>query len=118
MIKNYLQTTKQIQESSHGGTGPVQLYEIWQNADFKSNIDFVDRVVIPPGSTVGFHQHGNNEEMYIVLEGSGVMMIEEQEVGVRKGDMILNPPGGRHGLINNSDAAIDILVLQVSMDNV
>ncbi len=34
---------------------------------------------------------------------------------VGKGDMILNPPGGRHGLVNNSDEDIDILVVQIGV---
>jgi mannose-6-phosphate isomerase-like protein (cupin superfamily) len=116
MIKNYLTADRQLQKSSHEGTGSVELYEIWENSDFKSNIDFFDRVVVPPGSTIGFHKHGENEEMYIVLEGKGLMKIEDDEVAVGKGDMILNPAGGRHGLINNSCENIDILVIQMSIN--
>jgi len=115
MIKNYLTTAKQLQEKSHGGTGNVDLYEIWDGSDFKSDIDFCDRVVIPPGSTIGYHRHGNNEEMYVVLEGEGLMTLDGKEVVVRKGDMILNPPGGEHGLVNNSSSDIDLLVIQVSI---
>lgn len=116
MIKNYLKTRLQRQPSSHGGSGPVALYEIWEKADFKSNIDFVDRVIVPPGSDIGFHQHGNNEEMYVLLEGNGLMKMENEEIEVEKGDMILNPAGGRHGLSNHSTENIDLLVIQVSID--
>jgi mannose-6-phosphate isomerase-like protein (cupin superfamily) len=117
MIKNYLTAVKQRQESSHGGTGAVDLYEIWGKSDFRSDVDFIDRVVVPPDSTIGFHKHGENEEMYIVLEDSGLMKMEDDEVTVGKGDMILNPAGGRHGLANNSSENIDILVIQISLDD-
>ena len=93
------------------------MYEIWEKANFESNIDFCDRVVVPPGSSVGYHQHGGNEEMYIVLEGEGLMTIEGEEVIVVEGDMILNPAGGRHGLSNNSVNNIDLLVIQVGMND-
>ena len=116
MIKNYFTAEKQFQDCSHGGTGAVDLYEIWGNSDFKSGIDFIDRVVVPPGSTIGFHKHGENEEMYIVLEGEGLMKIEGDEVTVKKGDMILNAAGGSHGLVNNSNQNIDILVIQISIN--
>lgn len=115
MIKNFLTTNKQIQESSHDGKGPVNLFEIWSKSDFSSKIDFIDRVVVPPGSTIGFHKHGENEEMYVVLEGQGLMNIEGEEIAVNKGDMILNPVGGSHGLVNNSKENTDILVIQVSV---
>ncbi len=117
MIKNYLSTTKQLQEGSHGGVGNVELYEIWSHADFKSNIDFIDRVVVPPNSTIGHHQHGDNEEMYVILEGEGTMTIEDETVVVRKGDMILNPKRGKHGLKNSSKSNINILVIQIGVEN-
>ena len=79
MIRNFLKTEKQHQQNSHGGDGPVELFEIWQKADFKSNVDFIDRVVVPPGSNIGFHRHGNNEEMYVVLKGTGLMKMENEE---------------------------------------
>ena len=116
MIKNYLTAKQQLQEKSHDGTGVVALYEIWEKADFQSNIDFCDRVVVLPESTIGYHQHGSNEEMYIVLEGEGLMTIEGKNVIVKKGDMILNPARGKHGLVNNSKKNIDLLVIQIAIN--
>jgi len=115
MIKNFIDTKKQILEGSHDGTGKYELYEIWNKTDFKSNIDFMDKVVIPPNSTVGYHQHGNNEEMYIVLDGEGEMNINGEIRTIKKGDMILNKPNGEHGLVNNSNSDIELLVIQVSL---
>ena len=115
MIKNYYTAEKQLQQASHGGKGPVDLYEIWGGENFESSIDFLDRVVVPPNSSIGYHRHGNNEEMYILLEGEGLMTTDGKEVVVRKGDMILNPAGGHHGLLNNSTENIDLLVIQVGI---
>jgi len=115
VIKNFIDTKAQSREGSHEGIGPYDLHEIWSASDFKSNIDFIDRVVIPPNSTVGYHKHGNNEEMYIVLEGSGEMTLNGKKTSIKKGDMILNQPEGEHGLINHSSGNIDLLVIQVSL---
>ncbi len=115
MIKNFLRTPKQVQETSHSGQGAVDLYEIWGRSDFKSNVEFIDRVVVPPHSTIGYHRHGNNEEMYIVLDGQGTMTMGSKSVTVEKGDMILNPAYGEHGLVNDSDSPIDLLVIQVGL---
>lgn len=115
MIRNFLHAQKQVQDGSHDGRGAVDLYEIWGRADFESNVDFVDRVVIPPKSTIGYHKHGNNEEMYIVLSGEGTMTINGEPVTVKSGDMILNRAFGEHGLVNSSDANIDLLVIQVGI---
>jgi len=115
IIRNFLDAPKQRQESSHEGQGPVELYEIWAGTDFKSDVDFLDRVVVPPKSTIGYHRHGNNEEIYILLEGCGTMTLEDRKVAVKKGDMILNPAYGAHGLVNDSDSDIDLLVMQIGL---
>ncbi len=115
MIKNYISTPKQTREGSHDGIGPYDLFEIWGRSDFQSGVDFIDRMTIPPGSTVGYHKHGNNEEMYVVLEGQGTMTINNSAHAIKKGDMALNPPGGEHGLVNDSNADIELLVIQLSL---
>ena len=78
-------------------------------------MDFIDRLVVPPRSTVGRHRHGNNEEIYIVLAGQGTMTLEGTPVVVKTGDMILNPAFGEHGLVNDSDSNIDLLIIQIGL---
>jgi len=114
MIKNFLNTQAQSLKNSHNGEGPYKLFEIWNKSDFNSNVDFIDRIIIPPKSTIGKHEHGNNEEIYIILEGQATMIIDGKSQPVKKGDMILNTAFSEHGLINNSNTDIDILVIQVS----
>ncbi len=116
MIRNFFDTKKQCKNSSHDGKGAVELYEIWAKSDFISNCDFIDKLVIPPNSTIGYHKHENNEEMYIILEGSGTMTIDNQKFKVKKGDMIKNPPYGEHGLVNDSNSNIELLVMQFSIE--
>lgn len=116
LIRNFLDAPKDRREGSHGGLGPYELFEIWGRTDFSSNVDFMDRMLVPPGSSVGLHKHGNNEEMYIVLDGQATMTVEGRPVAVKKGDMILNPTFGEHGLVNDSEADIDLLVIQIGMD--
>lgn len=115
MIRNFLETKKGIQTSAHDGEGEVELYEIWGRSDFLSNCDFIDRQIIPPNSTVGYHKHGNNEEMYILLEGSGVMTVNGETFKVKKGDMIKNEPYSEHGLVNDSSGNIDLLIIQINI---
>jgi len=66
--------------------------------------------------TVGPHRHGNNEEMYIVLSGGGTMTIEGEVQQIKAGDMILNAAFAEHGLVSDTDAPLDLLVIQVGMD--
>ena len=115
MIKNFLTCEKEVSKNSHGGEGAVDLYKVWDRDDFVGNWDFACRVVMPSKSSMGVHKHGQNEEMYIILEGEGTMTINSEKVKVKKGDMILNEPNGEHGLINDSDKEIELLIMQARL---
>ena len=113
MKRNFLTTPLEPRVGIHDGEGSVGLAEIWSRDDFRGNWDFVDRLLLPPGSTVGTHRHGDNEELYIVIKGRGVMTMNGESFSVAEGDMMLNPPGGEHGLVNDSGEDIDLLIIQV-----
>ncbi|MBJ6361089.1 cupin domain-containing protein [Paenibacillus sp. MAHUQ-46] len=81
--------------------------------DFATNIDFIDYIEVPPGVSIGTHQHGYNEEIYFIVEGSGTMSIEGKEYNVKSGDVIINKINGTHGLINHSSDDMKIFIFQV-----
>jgi len=70
-------------------------------------------VVVPPGKRAfPYHCHHVNEEMFLILEGRGVVRIGGEEHPIRKGDVIATPAGGRetaHQIINTSDEELRYL---------
>ena len=114
MIRNFLRCEKEIHENSHDGIGTIEIQKVFRRKDFSGAWDFALRVVMPPSTSMGLHEHGEDEEMYIILKGSGLMTIEDKEHPVSEGDMILNRPGGRHGLLNNGASDIELLIIQAS----
>ena len=70
--------------------------------------------IVPPGKkSCPFHNHHVNEEMFLILEGNGLLRFGEKEYLVKKHD-ISCPPGGRdvaHQIINNSDSELKYLAL-------
>jgi len=114
MIRNFITCEKITDENSHGGQGKIEIQKVFRREDFKGTWDFALRVVMPPNSSMGLHQHDNDEEMYIILNGEGLMTIAGKEQKVGAGDMILNKPYGCHGLLNNSNKNIELLIIQAS----
>ena len=98
---------------AHDGEGLVRSARGLADQDFETNLQFVDYVEMPAGTSIGIHQHGDNEELYFLVEGEGVMTVDGREYLVRTGDLILNERGGTHGLRNESGAPIRLLVWQV-----
>jgi mannose-6-phosphate isomerase-like protein (cupin superfamily) len=77
-------------------------------------VDFIDLVTVPPGCSIGDHDHGDNEERYVILSGSGTMTMDGAGLAVSAGDVLVNRRFGRHGLCNTSAEELRLLVFQVS----
>jgi quercetin dioxygenase-like cupin family protein len=63
-------------------------------------------VTLKPGETVGSHTTGKNEEIIVVVEGSGEIEAGGVKRPVTKGDIGYNPPDTEHNVINNSDSVL------------
>jgi quercetin dioxygenase-like cupin family protein len=99
---------------SHSGKGNAREVRVFSEKDFDTNLRFIIHSELAPGTSVGYHKHGDNEEVYVVLEGRGLMTVNDEKREVVAGDVIVNKPGWSHGLENNSDLPLKILVFEVA----
>jgi mannose-6-phosphate isomerase-like protein (cupin superfamily) len=98
---------------SHGGIGSI-IGRRALSVRPPSFIRHVDQVVVSPGATIGRHRHaGDNEEIYVLIKGGGMMQMEDCEMPVKQGDVVLNPPNGEHGFVNTTDEDAWLAVIEV-----
>lgn len=67
---------------------------------------------LPPGKqSCPYHFHHAQEEMFIVLEGSGTLRVAGELLPIKAGDVIFIPPGPAypHHIINTSQAELKYL---------
>ena len=57
-------------------------------------------VEIPPGSSIPYHAHTNEEEIMFVYEGRGIATVDGKEHRVSKGSVVLTTPGCQHSFTN------------------
>lgn len=112
---NYLTTLLTDFPNCHDGIGVLQHCGLLGNDDFKTKIKFINYTVLPPETTIGEHTHENDEELYIIVSGSGTMIIDGEKTKASTGDIFVNKPYGSHGLINNSNEDLCILVIMVDV---
>jgi len=69
--------------------------------------------VVPPGKCAcPFHSHRGEEEMFLILKGSGTLRYGDETRKLRAGDVICCPTGGpetAHQIVNDSDAELSYL---------
>lgn len=100
---------------AHDGIGEIELVRLLSYDSFETAAHFVDFAIIPPGASVGEHTHYASEELYFILSGTGIMYLDGSQKRVHKGDIILNPLGGTHSLINDGKANIEMLVIEIGL---
>ncbi len=109
--KNIFATVPLDQTYCHGGEGTIKFRRILEK-EFNAKISFLDYTILPPGTSIGFHQHVHNEEVYIILKGKGLMAVDAEETEVGEGDVILTPSQSSHGLKNHTAHNLEILVFE------
>ena len=67
--------------------------------------------VAPGKRSCPYHCHHAEEEMFIVIEGSGTLRVAGEMLPLRVGDVVFIPPGPEypHQIINTSDAPLKYL---------
>jgi len=78
---------------------------------FRSERFLVGLNAFEPGQEHALHAHGGQDKLYVVLEGSGLFLLEGREVRMAAGDLLVAPDGVPHGIRN--DGAARLLVLAV-----
>lgn len=68
-------------------------------------------VVAPGMRSCPYHFHYAQEEMFIVIDGSGTLRVAGEMLPIRTGDVIFIPPGPDypHQIINTSDSPLKYL---------
>lgn len=76
-------------------------------------------VVLSPGKRAWpYHLHHAQEEMFVIIEGSGTLRYDGERHPVRRGDVIFTPtgPGTAHQIINTSEAELRYLAFSSNSD--
>ncbi len=59
-----------------------------------------------PGSQQPLHAHPASTQIYLVIDGSGRMILDGEETDVTRGDMVWIPPRARHAIRNTADQTL------------
>ncbi|MBU3651266.1 MAG: cupin domain-containing protein [Limnohabitans sp.] len=70
-----------------------------------------------PAAYVQEHVHQVQEQIYYVLEGEGVLTLDDQSHLMRPHDYVYVPPGVRHSFTNTGTTGLVFLVITTPMDD-
>ena len=111
LLKKRGEMLRQPLPNCHDGEGALD----WTNVVDPSEVEgrqlhFLHDDVLAPGVSIGIHSH-DEEEYYYIIAGKGTMTLDGASSIVEAGDITAVYPGGTHGLINDGDKDLRILVV-------
>ncbi|MBW2231025.1 MAG: cupin domain-containing protein [Deltaproteobacteria bacterium] len=78
---------------------------------FESERIMVGLNCFEPGQEHKLHSHAGMDKVYQVLEGEGVFVLEDREVAMQAGIMLVAPENVPHGIRNTGSGRLVVLAI-------
>lgn len=99
-------------EHFKGGNGIVTKVSCIGEKDFTEYAEVISRLILPPGASIGYHQHVGNEEMITILSGEAKYVDDGKEYFLTAGDVTICNEGHEHSFENCMEKD-DLILLAV-----
>jgi mannose-6-phosphate isomerase-like protein (cupin superfamily) len=111
MIKKKNDQTIEKREKMRGGAGTVTVRHYLKPEEIKARTRLCAELILPPGTSIGLHDHTDEDEIYLIQKGQGFMTDNGGEFPIAPGDAILTGQGASHSIKNTG--ADDLIVTAV-----
>lgn len=113
MFRSSQEMPREVAEGRRGGKGPVESVIIFRDGELKAPVRLFNRVTILPGSSIGYHVHEKEEEVYYILRGQGVVNDNGVQRPVGPGDALLTGDGAGHAIENTGTEPLEMVAVIV-----
>ena len=97
--------------NARGGNGTVHFYDFMKPEDAEGHGRLFSKLVLPPGASIGEHQHEDEFEAFYVIEGNPTVTDNGDVVELNPGDMHLCKNGSSHSVANNTNMDVALIAL-------
>lgn len=114
MIKKKNSQEIETREAMRGGTGTVLVRHYLKPEEMKARTRLCAELILLPGASIGLHDHVDEDEVYIIQKGEGLMTDGGKEFTVAAGDAVLTGQGASHSIKNTgtSDLVITAVIIK------
>ena len=113
MIRKCNEMPVEERHNLRGGSGTIRFRHAFKPHEFTAKSRLCATLLIPPGATIGKHEHVNEDELYVVLAGSGLLDDGATQTRINPGDAVLTGGGASHAVINDGKETLEILAVIV-----
>lgn len=111
MIHTSSQMKTEFRENMRGGQGRIKITHLFTQDELKGKCRLCARIAIEPGDSIGFHDHQNEEEVYILIKGTALVNDDGIERELVAGDAILTGGGKGHAIKNIGKETLELMAV-------
>lgn len=113
MIIKKSEMKQETRKKMRGGAGEVEILHM-AAPDSMKNARLMAELTLSPGSGIGPHRHDKETEYYIITEGSGIVVEDEGQKAVSKGDIVITGNGQSHSIENTGNKPLKFIAVIVT----
>ncbi len=92
-----------------GGVGTVKIEHFWDaGRELRSSTRLCARLTLPPGASIGRHEHIGEEEVFILVRGEAEFDDDGEAVRLKAGDTMLTS-GAAHSVRNTGSGPLELI---------
>jgi mannose-6-phosphate isomerase-like protein (cupin superfamily) len=111
MIKGRDLMERELRERMREGTGKVEILHVFKKEELRGKARLFARLRLVKGSSIGYHLHESEEEIFYILSGRGVVTEDGRVSSVGPGDAVLTGGGGGHSLENREEEPLELMAV-------
>ncbi|MCL1992609.1 MAG: cupin domain-containing protein [Spirochaetes bacterium] len=105
MVNSRSSLKTEVREKMRDGVGSATLVHL-VDAEKEKNVKLLAEVTLPPGTSIGRHNHENETEYYIILSGAGLVDDDGKDTEVKQGDVVITGGGAFHSIANKGSVPL------------
>ena len=113
MIRKRDKRETETRKDMRGGTGEVVIRHYFKKDEVNASCRLCAELIIAPEASIGLHEHNDEDELFIIQSGRGIIVDGGKETEIEEGDSILTGKGASHSIRNTGD--VDLVVTAIIM---
>lgn len=98
-------------QNARDGVGEISIQPLLVGEELQSGSKAFGKITLPPGASIGYHQHSGDIEAYYILSGEATVQDDTETYLALAGDLIYTGDGHFHSIANNSAKLVEFIGL-------
>ena len=111
MVRTQSEMQSEIRRNMRDGRGEVEIVHVFRKEELKGRTRLFAKLRLGKDCSIGYHEHNDEEEIFYVTAGQGIVTENGKTYTVNTGDAILTGGGSGHAVENRSDAPLELLAV-------